>query len=135
MARPLPLYLSTSDPAVLARTAALLARVGPVSVVRAAEPGGSAVLVGTLDRATAASRGLIVVAAGDPGCGAHADPLTSREKQVLRLVADGHDTAEIAHALAYSERSIKNVIQHVTARLHLRNRCHAVAVAIRQGWI
>src|SRR5438445_1471809 len=35
--------------------------------------------------------------------------LTEREIQVLRLVADGHNTAEIARQLAYSERTIKNV--------------------------
>lgn len=61
--------------------------------------------------------------------------LTEREIDVLRLVADGHDTAEIAAELAYSERTIKNVIHDVTARLNLRNRSHAVAYAVRQGLI
>ncbi len=61
--------------------------------------------------------------------------LTPREEAVLRLVAEGHATAEIAAELAYSERSVKNVIQAVTERLGLRNRCHAVAHAVRRGWI
>lgn len=61
--------------------------------------------------------------------------LTDREIQVLRLVADGYSTAEIAHELSYSERTIKNVIQDVVSRFHLRNRSHAVAYAIRQGLI
>jgi DNA-binding CsgD family transcriptional regulator len=51
---------------------------------------------------------------------------TYREIEVLRLLADGYDTAAIAETLAYSERTIKNVIHDVTSRLHLRNRSHAV---------
>lgn len=61
--------------------------------------------------------------------------LTTREVEVLRLVADGLDTAEIAKSLAYSERTIKNVIHDITMRLNLRNRTHAVAYALRQGLI
>jgi DNA-binding NarL/FixJ family response regulator len=61
--------------------------------------------------------------------------LTDREIDVLRLVAEGYDTAEIAEKLAYSERTVKNVLHDVTARLGLRNRSHAVAYAVRQGLI
>lgn len=61
--------------------------------------------------------------------------LTKREIEVLRLVADGFDTAEVARQLSYSERTIKNVIHDVMMRLNLRNRTHAVAYALRQGLI
>jgi DNA-binding NarL/FixJ family response regulator len=61
--------------------------------------------------------------------------LARREIEVLRLVADGYDTAEIARELAYSERTVKNVLHDVTSRLQLRNRSHAVAYALRQGLI
>jgi DNA-binding NarL/FixJ family response regulator len=61
--------------------------------------------------------------------------LTQRENNVLRLVADGLSTREIAIELAYSERTIKAVIQELTTRLYLRNRAHAVAYAVRNGWI
>jgi DNA-binding NarL/FixJ family response regulator len=61
--------------------------------------------------------------------------LTEREVEVLRLLADGLDTAAIAHRLAYSERTIKNVIHDVTARLNLRNRSHAVAYAVKCGLV
>lgn len=61
--------------------------------------------------------------------------LREREVDVLRLVADGYDTAEIAGMLCYSERTVKNVIHDVTVRLQLRNRSHAVAYALRQGLI
>jgi DNA-binding NarL/FixJ family response regulator len=61
--------------------------------------------------------------------------LASREIEVLRLVADGYDTAEIARELSYSERTVKNVLHDVTSRLQLKNRSHAVAYALRQGLI
>lgn len=61
--------------------------------------------------------------------------LTERELEVLKLVAEGMDTAEIAQELAYSERTIKNIIHDITSRFHLRNRSHAVAFALRQGLI
>lgn len=59
--------------------------------------------------------------------------LTHREIDVLRLVAEGHSTVEIARTLCYSERTIKNVIQDVISRFQLRNRSHAVAYALRHG--
>jgi DNA-binding NarL/FixJ family response regulator len=61
--------------------------------------------------------------------------LTEREVSVLRLLADGLDTAEVGHRLYFSERTVKNVIHDITSRLDLRNRTHAVAYAIRQGLI
>ncbi|HET9516151.1 MAG TPA: response regulator transcription factor [Actinoplanes sp.] len=67
--------------------------------------------------------------------GLNAAGLTPREIDVLRLMADGMDTAEIAGELCYSERTVKNVIYGVTHRLKLRNRSHAVAYALRAGMI
>lgn len=68
--------------------------------------------------------------AGGPPSG-----LTPRETDVLRLVAEGLDTAEIAGKLSYSERTVKSVIHGLTTRLRLRNRAHAVAYALREGYI
>ncbi|WP_273652781.1 helix-turn-helix transcriptional regulator [Cellulomonas fimi] len=79
--------------------------------------------VGTLQRQVLRPRGLTFTG------------LASREIEVLRLVADGYDTAEIAQHLAYSERTVKNVLHDVTTRLQLRNRSHAVAYALREGLI
>jgi DNA-binding NarL/FixJ family response regulator len=61
--------------------------------------------------------------------------LTARERDVLRLIADGLSTREVAAHLAYSERTIKKLLQDLTLRLNLRNRTHAVAHAVRNGWI
>jgi DNA-binding NarL/FixJ family response regulator len=61
--------------------------------------------------------------------------LAEREIEVLRLIADGLDTNEIASRLCYSQRTVKSVVHDVTSRLQLRNRSHAVAYAMRQGLI
>ena len=61
--------------------------------------------------------------------------VTDRELDVLRLLAAGLDTAEIAGKLAYSERTIKNIIHDLTSRLNLKNRLHAVAYAMKAGLI
>ncbi|TDV48656.1 helix-turn-helix transcriptional regulator [Actinophytocola oryzae] len=67
--------------------------------------------------------------------GLNAAGLNPREIDVLRLMADGMDTAEIATTLSYSERTVKNIIYALTTRLQLRNRPHAVAYAMRAGVI
>lgn len=61
--------------------------------------------------------------------------LDDREEKIVRLLADGSDTREIARILCYSERTVKAVIQDITQRFGLRNRSHAVAYALRQGFI
>jgi DNA-binding NarL/FixJ family response regulator len=61
--------------------------------------------------------------------------MSTREIDILRLVAEGLDTAEIAGKLCYSERTVKNVLHDITTRLQLRNRSHAVAYALKQGLI
>lgn len=61
--------------------------------------------------------------------------LTTREIAVLRLMADGWRTPDIAGELCYSERTIKNIVYAVIDRLNLRNREHAVAYAVRAGLI
>ncbi|MFE3559762.1 LuxR C-terminal-related transcriptional regulator [Streptomyces sp. NPDC059193] len=67
--------------------------------------------------------------------GAPSSGMSSREVDVLRLVAEGLDTTEIAGKLSYSERTVKYVLQELTTRLCLRNRAHAVAYALREGYL
>ena len=61
--------------------------------------------------------------------------LQSREVEILGLLADGFGTVEIADRMAYSERTIKNIISTLLVRFDLRNRSHAVAYALRTGII
>lgn len=73
--------------------------------------------------------------AGDDRPAAPPPRLTARQIAVLRLMADGLGNADIARALSCSEHTVKNVIYELTARLHARNRAHAVAAAVRLGLI
>jgi DNA-binding NarL/FixJ family response regulator len=67
---------------------------------------------------------------------AHPDVRVSdREAEILRLVADGYDTADVAERLAYSESTIKAVLAKLMTRFEARNRCQMLAMAMRQGLI
>ncbi|MGW3461320.1 response regulator transcription factor [Streptomyces olivaceoviridis] len=68
-----------------------------------------------------------------PGHRPGSSDLSAREVDVLRLLAEGLSTAEVAARLNYSERTIKNVLHDVITRWGLRNRTQAVAYAIRNG--
>lgn len=61
--------------------------------------------------------------------------MSNRETEVLRLVAAGYSTQEIADRLCYSQRTVKSILHDVTNRFQLRNRSHAVAYALREGLI
>ncbi|HVA74193.1 MAG TPA: LuxR C-terminal-related transcriptional regulator [Acidimicrobiales bacterium] len=61
--------------------------------------------------------------------------LSVREAEVLRLVAEGYDTADVAEKLAYSESTIKGILAKVMTKIEARNRCHAVAIVMRNGLI
>jgi DNA-binding NarL/FixJ family response regulator len=64
-----------------------------------------------------------------------APALTARQSAVLALMADGLGNAAIAEVLCCSEHTVKNLIYDLTARLQVRNRAHAVAIAVRKGLV
>lgn len=64
-----------------------------------------------------------------------APPLTEREVEVLRLVADGLGNQEIAERLYLSPSSVKSHLSHTYGRLGVRRREAAAAEARRQGLI
>jgi DNA-binding NarL/FixJ family response regulator len=55
--------------------------------------------------------------------------LTSREKEVLQLIAQGYNNREIAAELYISERTVKNHVNSILRRLHLRDRTQAAILA------
>jgi DNA-binding NarL/FixJ family response regulator len=61
--------------------------------------------------------------------------LVRREMEVLRLLAEGGNTREIAVALCYSERTVKNIVHDTLVKLNCSTRAQAVAVVSRQGVI
>jgi DNA-binding NarL/FixJ family response regulator len=60
---------------------------------------------------------------------------TPREIDVLRLLAEGASTRDIAERMNYSERTVKNIVHGLLVKLRGRTRAQAVAVAARRGVI
>ena len=61
------------------------------------------------------------------------DPLTEREVEVLRLVAQGLSNDEIAERLVVSERTVRTHVSHILHKLHLANRTQMALYAVREG--
>jgi NarL family two-component system response regulator LiaR len=62
-----------------------------------------------------------------------AEPLTEREVDVLRLVAQGLSNEEIAERLFIAERTVRTHVSNILAKLHLANRTQATLYALREG--
>jgi two-component system response regulator DesR len=63
------------------------------------------------------------------------DPLTGREREVLRAAADGSVNAEIAHRLVLSEGTVRNYLSTAIQKTGARNRAEAVLIAREKGWL
>jgi DNA-binding NarL/FixJ family response regulator len=60
------------------------------------------------------------------------DELTEQERRVLALVAEGHSNREIAQAMGLAEKTIRNYVSSILAKLALASRSQAAAYAIRK---
>lgn len=63
------------------------------------------------------------------------DPLTERERQVLRHAAEGLSTADIAGKVHLAEGTVRNYLSEVMSKLHAGNRIEAVRIARQKGWL
>jgi NarL family two-component system response regulator LiaR len=61
------------------------------------------------------------------------EPLTEREVEVLKLVAQGLSNEEIAQQLVVAERTVRTHVSNILGKLHLANRTQATLYALRQG--
>ena len=66
---------------------------------------------------------------------ATADPLTDRERQVLRLADEGSSGAEIAQKLNLSEGTVRNYLSEAISKLGASNRTEAARMARQKGWL
>ncbi|MGA3024618.1 MAG: response regulator transcription factor [Bryobacteraceae bacterium] len=64
-----------------------------------------------------------------------ADPLTDRERQVLRLADEGSSGAEIAGKLSLSEGTVRNYLSEAISKLGASNRTEAARIARQKGWL
>lgn len=97
-----------------------------VSTLRAVQAGVSTMPADILPRLLQHAR-----LSGQPASGG----LSEREREVLKWLAEGSDTCEIAVGLSFSERTVKNVVHDILMKLNCRTRAHAVARATRSGVI
>jgi DNA-binding NarL/FixJ family response regulator len=94
------------------------------------------------------ARAIRIVAGGEPyvshGVGSvlfrlQQDParamLTEREAEILRMVASGKKTQEIARSVHLAERTVKHYLELICEKLGAKNRSHAVALAVQRGLI
>ncbi|MEO8001578.1 MAG: response regulator transcription factor [Arenimonas sp.] len=63
------------------------------------------------------------------------DPLTDRERQVLRLAGEGSSSAEIAEQLSLSQGTVRNYLSEIISKLGVSNRIEAYRLARQQGWL
>ena len=64
-----------------------------------------------------------------------ADPLTDRERQVLRFAGEGVSSAEIAERLELSEGTVRNYLSEAISKLGAANRTEAARLARQKGWL
>jgi len=66
---------------------------------------------------------------------AEKDPLTERERQILRRAGDGESTADLARSLRLSEGTVRNYLSEAISKLGVSSRFEAARVARTKGWL
>ena len=150
----LPIYIEMPEVTGLELAAELKRRHLPVRVVilttfaragylrRALDAGVSGYLLKDAPAATLANA-IRRIRAGarviDPELAAEAwteaDPLTDRERQVLRYAGEGDSSAEIARRLSLSEGTVRNYLSEAISKLGASNRTEAARIARQKGWL
>lgn len=63
------------------------------------------------------------------------DPLSERERQVLKLAGEGRSTADIARSLSLSDGTVRNYLSEAIGKLGAANRIEAARIAAHNGWL
>ena len=127
-----------------ARIIVLTTYLNEMQVIRALKAGARAyVLKGHIDQdlsevirgVHAGQRRVPPEVAADLAEHTEVDDLTSREIEVLRLIAAGNANKEIASRLSLAEDTVKSHVAKILAKLHANDRTHAVTTAVKRGII
>lgn len=81
-----------------------------------------------------AIQSLLFLAGNDPAQNGLLEPLTSRESDVLTLLAQGHTNKDIAQALFLSVRTVEAHMRTIFGKIGVRSRTEAALWAVRQGF-
>jgi DNA-binding NarL/FixJ family response regulator len=63
------------------------------------------------------------------------EPLTAREQEVVKLIAEGYSTRQIAEALVISEKTVDRHRANILEKLGMHDRVELTRYAIRRGWV
>ena len=119
------------------------ARIGPPVIVLAERVGAEDVEAGeslgahtVLDKnGSLAELSIAITNARGERARAPGVELTLRQRQVLKLIADGLDNTQIAARLGISQRTARAHVSSVLERLGVENRTQAAVTALRSGWL
>jgi DNA-binding NarL/FixJ family response regulator len=127
-----------------ARVIVLTTYTGDVQVLRALKAGAGAYilkgqvhreLLGTIRAVHAGQKRIPPEVAAELADHAGDEYLTSREIDVLRLIATGNANKEIAGRLSIAEETVKSHITNILAKLGANDRTHAVTIGLKRGII
>jgi DNA-binding NarL/FixJ family response regulator len=127
-----------------ARIIVLTTYTGDVQVVRALKAGARAYilkgqvhreLLDTIRAVHAGQKRIPAEVAAELAEHVAEDDLSSREIEVLRLVAGGNANKEIAVQLSIAEETVKSHITNIMSKLRANDRTHAVTIAVKRGII
>jgi DNA-binding NarL/FixJ family response regulator len=127
-----------------ARIIVLTTYAGDVQVLRALKAGARAYLLKSLVRKElvetirlvhAGKKWMLPEVATDLAAHATDDALSSREIEVLSLIAGGNANKEIAAQLSITEETVKGHIKNIFAKLSASDRTHAVTIGLKRGII
>ena len=127
-----------------ARIIVLTTYTGDVQVLRALKAGARAYLLKSLVRKDlvetirlvhAGKRRMLPEVAADLAEHATDDALSSREIEVLRMIAGGNANKEIAAQLSITEETVKGHIKNIFTKLGANDRTHAVTIGLKRGII
>ena len=127
-----------------ARIIVLTTYTGDVQVLRALKAGAQAYilkgqvhreLLGAIRAVHAGQKRIPPEVAAELADHAMEDDLSSREIDVVRLIAAGNANKEIAFQLSIAEETVKSHVTNILAKLGAKDRTHAVTLALRRGII